>query len=173
LLWFSIYYISPYYASHDLHVLGFGNNFTEVYFSHSLHNPPPNIDLITLVMISTDCTDSKSNYYTTRLLVCLRNVWRYQKGSLEDVNRPLQSPKNDKRTNNDSPNITQKTKDREKWNPLKTGDELGCSRMINSFWSRCGTCLVTICPYYSQLCIQKIMQLNKSKYLILIHWDSV
>jgi hypothetical protein len=95
-------------------------------------------------MISTDCTDSKSNYYTTRLLVCLRNVWRYQKGSLEDVNRPLQSPKNDKRTNNDSPNITQKTKDREKWNPLKTGDELGCSRMINSFWSRCGTCLVTL-----------------------------
>jgi hypothetical protein len=34
--------------------------------------------------------------------------------TLEDVNRPLQSPKNDKRTNNDSPNITQKTKDREK-----------------------------------------------------------
>ena len=40
-------------------------------------------------MISTDCTDSKSNYCTTRpwrLLICLRNVWRYDKGYLEVVN---------------------------------------------------------------------------------------
>ena len=42
----------------------------------------------------------------------------------------------------------------------KNGDELRCSGRINSSCSRCGTCLVTICPYYSELCIQKLMQLK-------------
>jgi hypothetical protein len=56
--------------------------------------------------------------------------------------------KKEKRTNNDPLNITQKPKDPEKLNSLKTWDELGCSGRISSSCSRCGTCLDTIMPIY-------------------------
>ena len=52
-------------------------------------SPWEGFELTTLVMISTDCTDSKSNYYTIgpwRLLICLRIFWRYDRGYLEAVN---------------------------------------------------------------------------------------
>jgi hypothetical protein len=56
---------------------------------------------------------------------------------------------------------TQKPKDREKWNPQQTGDELWCSRRISNSCSRCGTCLVTIWPYIINCIYKKIMQFKK------------
>ena len=40
-----------------------------------------------------------------------------------------------KRTNNDLQSTTQKTKDRETWNPLKTGGVLWCSQRVSMFCS--------------------------------------
>ena len=44
--------------------------------------------------------------------------------------RNRKSKKNERRTNNDLQNITQKTKARATRTPLKAGDELGCKRMV-------------------------------------------
>jgi hypothetical protein len=48
-----------------------------------------------------------------------------------------------KRTNNDLQSITQKTKDRATWTPLKTGGELMYSGRISSSWSTWGIRRVT------------------------------
>jgi len=47
--------------------------------------------------------------------------------------------KMDKRTNNDLPNITPKTKDRVRRTPVKTGGELRCSGRVCSSCSTSGT----------------------------------
>jgi hypothetical protein len=47
--------------------------------------------------------------------------------------------KKDKKTNNGVQNTTQQSKDRATRTPLKTVDELRCSRMVSSFCYTCGT----------------------------------
>jgi len=49
-----------------------------------------------------------------------------------------------KRTNNNLQNTTQKTKDRERRTPLKTGSEFKCSGRVSSSYSTNGTRRVTL-----------------------------
>ena len=85
------------------------------------------------------------NYPLIFITVCLccRRVWRYQRGNQnqyiekeQTTQWPQEQVQKDKQR---STKHTYKTKDRVKRIPLKTGDELMCSRRVSSFCSTSDT----------------------------------
>ena len=74
--------------------------------------------------------------FIDRYSIPLRSVWRYQRGNqnphIKEEQTTQWSKEKVQQDKQRSIKHTHKTKDRVTWTPLKTGGELGCSRMVSS-----------------------------------------
>ena len=96
----------------------------------------------------TLCCSSNGRNLVGYVHICLRRVWRYQRGNQNpyiEEEQTTQWPKEKvQKEKQRSSKHTHKTKDRVTWTQLKTGCELGCSRRVSSPCSTSGTRRVNV-----------------------------